>query len=116
MAKILKETTPLDVLRHCRELGLDTGLLASCLGVSGKTIGRWEKGAVEPGLSARRNLEKLEATYQVIKKLLRKKAWQTWLHSPNETLSGERPIELLRRGEIERVREALGMIEWGIYS
>lgn len=41
---------------------------------------------------------------------------KSWFQSPNETLGGERPAELLTRGELDQVRNVLGTLESGIYS
>ena len=116
MAKILDRTEPRQILRHCELLGLDAGLVASCLAVNPKTIQRWQDGSAQPNEAGLRALDKLEAIYQLAARLLKKDAVKTWFHAPNKTLGGERPTELLGRGELDQVRNVLGMLEWGIYS
>ena len=115
MPKTLNLPPPKTVLKHCGEFGLDRKALASCMAVNPKTIERWEEG-VEPGEGALRSLEKLEAIYLMASSLLKKGRMKTWFQSPNPSLSSEKPIELLSRGELDRVRNVLGMLEWGIYS
>lgn len=116
MGKILDRTEPRRILKHCEALGLNAGLLASCLAVNPKTIQRWQERSARPNGAALRALDKLETIYQLAARLLKKDAWKAWFESPNETLGGEPPVELLARGEIDRVRNVLGMLEWGIYS
>lgn len=116
MAKVLERTQPKQILKHCEALGLDSNLLASCLAVNPKTIQRWQEGSAQPNEGGLRALEKLEAIYQLAARLLKKDALKPWFQSPNETLGGERPADLLSRGELDQVRNVLGMLEWGIYS
>lgn len=116
MAKILERTEPKQILKHCGALGLDLGILASCLAVNPKTIQRWQDGVAQPNEGGLRALEKLEFIYQLAARLLKKDALKLWFQAPNETLGGERPTDLLSRGELDQVRNVLGMLEWGIYS
>lgn len=115
-AKALKKSSALEIITHCEMLGIDSRILSSCLAVNPKTIQRWIAGIAEPGESALRCLEKLEAVYQLAARLLRKDSWKGWFHSPNSTLGEESPVDLLSRGEVDQVRNVLGMLEWGIYS
>ena len=108
--------SPRVVVQHCEALGLDRKALASCLAVNVKTIERWQEGQSEPNETVLRLLEKLEGLYRLANRLLKKGSQPAWLHSPNEALGGTTPISLLVKGEIDPVRNALGMLEWGIYS
>lgn len=114
--KALKKSSTRKIIIHCEALGIDIKILSSCLAVNPKTIQRWRKGIAEPGESALRSLEKLETIYQLAARLLRKDSWKAWFHSPNHTLGEESPVDLLSRGEVNQVRNVLGMLEWGIYS
>lgn len=116
MSKVLERTEPKRILKHCEALGLDAGLLASCLAVNPKTIGRWQEGSARPNEAGLRALDKLEAICRLAGRLLKKDGLKAWFQAPNETLGGERPAELLARGELDQVRNVLGMLEWGIYS
>lgn len=116
MAKILDRAEPKQILKHCEALGLDTAILASCLAVNPKTIQRWQEGDAQPNEGGLRALEKLEAIYQLAARLLKQEGLKPWFQSPNETLGSERPADLLSRGELDQVRNVLGMLEWGIYS
>jgi uncharacterized protein (DUF2384 family) len=115
MTKMLERVEPKAVLHHCRELGLEPKTVSACLGVHAKTLQRWKDGSAQPGEGVWRMLEKLETICQTSLRLLKPGAGKTWFQTPNATLGGERPIELLRRGEIDQVRNVLGMLEWGIY-
>ncbi|MBI5407077.1 MAG: DUF2384 domain-containing protein [Nitrospirae bacterium] len=115
-ARTLKKSSALEIITHCEALGIDIKILSSCLAVNPKTIQRWREGLAEPGESALRSLEKLETVYQLAARLLRKDLWKAWFHSANQTLGEESPVDLLSRGEVDQVRNVLGMLEWAIYS
>lgn len=85
-------------------------------GANPKTVERWQEGSAEPNEAAWRNLEKLETLCQLSFRLLRESSLKPWFNAPNESLGGEKPMETLGRGEIDRVKNVLGMLEWGIYS
>ncbi|HZX49211.1 MAG TPA: MbcA/ParS/Xre antitoxin family protein [Nitrospirota bacterium] len=114
--KAHKKSSTLKIITHCEALGIDSKILSSCLAVNPKTIQRWREGIAEPGESASRSLEKLETVYQLAARLLGKDSWKDWFLSPNHTLGEESPVDLLSRGEVDQVKNVLGMLEWGIYS
>lgn len=116
MAKVLERTEPKRILKHCEELGLAPDLLASCLAVNPKTIQRWQEGNARPNEAGLRALDKLEAICRLAGRLLKKDAVKAWFQAPNKTLGEERPADMLARGELDQVRNVLGMLEWGIYS
>lgn len=116
MPNVLERTGPKWILKHCKEMGLDSSVLSACLAVHPKTIQRWDEGSAYPNEATLRSLEKLEAIYQTVVKLLDKQSVKVWFSATNQSLGGERPVDLLVRGEIEQVRNVLGMLEWGIYS
>jgi ribosome-binding protein aMBF1 (putative translation factor) len=107
---------PQQILEHCAALGLDSNILASCLAVNPKSVQRWQAGRAKPNAASLRALDKLDAIYQLAARLLKNDALNPWFQSPNETLGGERPLELLSRGELDQVRNVLGMLESGVYS
>ena len=103
MAETIDRAEPRRVLKHCEALGLDARTLASCLGVNPKTIQRWRDGSAQPNETGLRALEKLETIYRLAVRLLKKDGLRPWFQSPNATLGGERPAELLSRGELDQV-------------
>ena len=116
MAKLLDRTEPKQILRNCEAMGFDMRSIASCLAVHPKTILRWQEGTAQPNEAGLRVLDKLQAIHKLAARLLKRDALKMWFQTPNETLGGKRPIELLARGELDQVRNVLGMLEWGIYS
>ena len=114
--KVVERTNPQTILKQCELYGLTTAALASGLAVHPKTIERWREGGVDPNEAGRRRLEKLGAILRLAAGLLKPEACREWFHSPNQTLGGDRPLDVLSRGELDQVRNVLGLWQWGIYS
>ena len=115
-AKTVERLEPQQILENCAALGLDSSILASCLVVTPISLQRWQAGRAKPNAASLRKLDKLNAIYHLAARLLKNDAVKPWFQSPNETLGGERPLELLSRGEFDQVRNVLGMLESGVYS
>lgn len=116
MGKFAEKNEPDFVFRSWEGLGLDMKTMAACLAVNMKTIERWQKKQADPNEAALRSLEKLAAICDMANNLMKKDVREKWFRSPNPTLRGERPIDLLKRGEFDQVKNVLGMLEWGLYS
>lgn len=97
-----------------RVLQLSQESLARVLRVSSKTVQRWLKGTKprpRPELvQLARLVSMLEDTFPT------KEAVQSYLHYPNPSLSGEKPIELVVRGEYARIEADLQAIQEGVYA
>ena len=96
-------------------LGLSQEAFAQVLGVSLRTISRWEEGVTAPSPLARARLRLLVEIREKARRLFKGKEAEAWLRTPNPLLGGHAPLERLRTpGGIEEVRDLLGRIEWGI--
>ncbi len=97
------------------ELGLSQEALAQALGVSSRTVARWEGGAATPSPLALTRLRLLAEIREKARRLFKGKETEAWLRAPNPVLGGRPPLERLRApGGLEEVRDLLGRIEWGI--
>lgn len=97
-----------------RVLQLSQESLARVLDVSSKTVHRWLKGTKPKSSSELVQLSRLvsllEDTFPT------EGAIQNYLNRPNPSLSGERPLDLLMRGEYERIEADLNAIQEGVYT
>jgi putative toxin-antitoxin system antitoxin component (TIGR02293 family) len=96
-------------------LGLSQEAMAQALGVSSRTVARWEEGTASPSPLAMTRLRLLGEIREKARRLFKGKEAEAWLRTPNSVLGGRSPLEHLRapRG-LEEVRDLLGRIEWGI--
>ena len=99
--------------RAVRLLGVSQEMLSRILKVSGRTAHRWLKGT-RPRRT--RELERLLEVVALLQRALpNDEAIRSYLQHSNPALEGERPIEVLIRGEFERVTADLQAVEEGVY-
>ena len=96
-------------------LGLSQEALAQTLGVSSRTVTRWEVGAARPSPLALSRLRLLADISEKARRLFKGGEGEAWLRTPNPVLGGRVPLDCLRApGGLEEVRDLLGRIERGI--
>jgi hypothetical protein len=83
------------------------------LNVSARTAHRWLKG------TRPRRTQELERLLEVValleQTLPSDNAVRSYLYHANQTLRGEKPIDLLIRGEFDRVAADLQAVQEGVY-
>lgn len=93
--------------------GISQETLSRILKVSARTTHRWIKGA-RP--RRKPELEKLTRLMSLLEATLPSKASiSSYLHHPNPGFGGEKPLDLLLRGDFERVETDLLAIQEGVY-
>jgi len=91
--------------------------IAEVLGISRRTIQRWQQKQNVPSRTHLEQLEKLNELRFLLESVF--KDYDTalkWLWSPSPFFKGRTPISLLRKAEIDPVLEILASIESGAYS
>jgi transcriptional regulator with XRE-family HTH domain len=98
-----------------KKLGLSRRQFSRLTGYSERAIVNWEKGRTpdEPALRRITEIERLQARLsQVIKPAF----IAEWLSTPNEEFDGLKPLEVIERGEIDRLWDMIFYLESGIAS
>ncbi len=90
--------------------------MAHIIGVSTRTIARWENGENIPHELDLRRIRELHRIFEKMNGVIKEEKKGEWLRTPNEALGNKTPIETMEQGfagvmEVERL---LGKIEWGI--
>jgi CheY-like chemotaxis protein len=96
-----------------RLLGISQEVLGRVLNVSSRTVHRWLKGS-----RPRRNRElgRLLGIVTLLERTLpTTDAIHTYLQYPNPNLGGDRPIDVLTRGDFDRIESDLQAIQEGVY-
>jgi putative toxin-antitoxin system antitoxin component (TIGR02293 family) len=90
--------------------------MARILGVSSKTVVRWEGNESHPSSLARQRLSELQKVVKKMQGVIKRGKEAEWLNSPNEALGGKTPLEEMMSGPegIGEVLHLLGRLEWGI--
>lgn len=106
-----KGTTAVEDVR--RNLGLTRKLFSRLTGYSERAIASWEAGGKpdEPGLRRIRETERFQAK---LAEVIRPEEIPYWLDTPNEAFGGLKPLEVIERGEIDRLWNMIYYLESGV--
>lgn len=105
-----------DDVKELREaLGLTQEEFARMLGVSARTVSRWERGESEPTPLALRGIRRWQRLLARLQEVFTTEAVPQWLHLSNESLGGRTPFEVACTiGGEEEILNLIGRLEWGI--
>ena len=90
--------------------------VAQLLRTTPETISRWRGGKVEPQPRMRDSLLQLEWLIGELAELYSPQDAHLWLFAPHKMLGGERPVDLIERGETERVLQIIAQLKDGAYA
>jgi DNA-binding transcriptional regulator YiaG len=98
-----------------RKLGLTRKAFSRLTGYSERAIANWESGNApdEPGLRRIRETERFQAK---LAEVVRPDEIPHWLDTPNDAFDGLKPIEVIERGEIDRLWNMIFYLESGVAS
>jgi putative toxin-antitoxin system antitoxin component (TIGR02293 family) len=103
------------VIRRLRDaLGLSQEVLAGVLGVSVRTVVRWEREGDEPPPLERERLEWMAELVDVARTIMENEDVGPWFKTPKAALDGRRPVDLLGslRG-LQQIQRLLESTRWG---
>jgi len=105
-----------DEVKELREaLGLTQEELARLIGVSARTVSRWERGESEPTPLALRGIRRWQRLLARLEEAFKSESIPRWFHLPNESLGGRTPFEVACTvGGEEELLTLLGRLEWSI--
>jgi DNA-binding transcriptional regulator YiaG len=101
------------VLEVRRKLGLTRKVFSRLTGYSERAIANWESGEKpdEPGLRRIRETERFQAR---LAEAVRPEEIPAWLDTPNDAFDGLKPLEVIERGEIDRLWNMIFYLESGV--
>lgn len=109
---------PVAVRDKVRAVSSDLGgqaKLARMLGVSPSRVSRWLR-TDEPDPTNRRKVEGLEFVLSRLLEMYQRDSALKWLQGFNAHLGSQRPVDLLGRGRVAEVIEALEAEDTGAYA
>ncbi len=89
--------------------------LARFLNTTSRTVMRWKKEGIKPSLHHRERLEKIAYIDRRLRQVLKADTIEHWLHAYNDSLGGKRPIDLLAKGQYDKLLSAIAQLEEGIF-
>ena len=90
--------------------------VAELLGTTPQTVHRWRKAQADPQSSHLRRIVDLAFAAEELSELYQPDEARIWLYSRNRLLGGERPVDLISRGEIDPVLQAIAILKDGAYA
>jgi transcriptional regulator with XRE-family HTH domain len=113
--KVSKPPLPLSVNAVRDRLGVSRKLFSRLAGFSERAIADWEGGKTvsEPGL---RRIKELDRLRERLSEVVMEEAIPGWLDSPNEAFGGLKPLEVIERGEVDRLWTMIYHLESGVAS
>jgi hypothetical protein len=110
-----RHAQPLSVSTVRGRLGLSRKLFSRLAGFSERAIADWESGkpVSEPGL---RRIRELDRFRERLAEVVAAEAIPAWLDTPNAAFDGLKPLEVIERGEIDRLWNMIFYLESGLPS
>ena len=98
-----------------RALGLSQPEFAGFFPISTRTLVTMESGAkmTEPQL---RRLHELTRLTNALAEVIRKESLGRWLKEPNSAFDGLKPVEVIERGEVDRIWSMIFFLRSGVPS
>jgi putative toxin-antitoxin system antitoxin component (TIGR02293 family) len=97
-------------------LGLTNSQLANIIGVSESSLYRYKRADQAPSPRVQKKLSKLRELHQLLTSLFKNEsAYAEWLYSSVPLFDQQRPIDLIRKGELNEVISVLYTLQEGAY-
>jgi transcriptional regulator with XRE-family HTH domain len=97
------------------DLGVSRRIFARLTGYSERAIAGWEAGGSLSEPSRQRMLE-MHRLQEALARVIRAGRIAEWLDRPNEAFGGLKPLEVIERGEIDRLWRMVFELESGVAS
>jgi transcriptional regulator with XRE-family HTH domain len=103
------------VARIRKELALSRREFSRLTGYSERAIANWEGGRTpdEPALRRIKEIDRLRARLAGV---IKPAFIAEWLSTPNDEFDGLKPLEVIERGEVDRLWDMIFYLESGIAS
>ncbi len=96
--------------------GLSREKFSRLTGFSVRALAGWESGAQKPGEQARLRLTEMERLLASLSKVIRAVAVAEWFDTPNPAFEGLKPLEVVERGQVDRLWRMIFYLESGVAS
>ena len=97
------------------EFGLTRKTLARMTGLSERTLVTWEAGG-SLNEAGKRSLASVERLLRALAEVIRREAIAAWLEQPNEGFGNLKPLEVMERGEVDRLWRMIYFVGSGTVS
>ncbi|MGJ3241636.1 MAG: antitoxin Xre/MbcA/ParS toxin-binding domain-containing protein [Opitutales bacterium] len=98
--------------RFCKRYHLIRPDLTRLTGYSLRSVDKWAGGEI-PGGPARKQLTELTRLFDALCEIMDPESIGQWLKTPNQAFEGSTPIQVIERGETDRIWRMIHLIESG---
>ena len=95
-----------------KDYGVQMGLLPRLSGFSLRSIANWSAGE-KPSGPARQRLTELNRLFKALEKIVDRKSIGGWLIQPNSAFEGSTPLQVVERGESDRLWQMIHQLGSG---
>lgn len=99
----------------CEKGNLKHKDIAMLLNTNPETVSRWNQGRNSPQPNAEQTLLILEFIIDQLSSLYAPNEARLWVFSPQKMLGGDSPAELIKEGDIKKVRSFVNQLVDSIY-
>ena len=96
--------------------GLSREKFSRLSGFSVRGLANWEAGVQKPGEQARLRLAELDRLQQALARVVGPEAMGEWLDAPSPAFDGLKPLEVIERGQVDRLWQMIFLVESGAPS
>jgi len=97
-------------------LGLSRALFSRMVGASERSVASWETGRGPSSRAALQAVGHARRIYETASRVMKPAYVGTWLVTPLDVFGGLKPLEVIERGEYDRVWKELHIWESGTYA
>ena len=90
--------------------------MAELLGTTAQTVHRWRKAQADPQSTHLRRILDLAFVAEELSELYEPDEARVWLYSRNRLLGGQRPVELISKGDVDTVLQVIAVLKDGAYA
>jgi DNA-binding transcriptional regulator YiaG len=101
-----------DVRRLSRTYNLSNEAVSRVTGASPRTVSYWNAG-VAPQRSSAQKLREVTRLFDALSDIIKAKAIGPWLQRPNDAFEGSTPLQVMERGENDRLWRMIWQIREG---
>jgi hypothetical protein len=94
------------------KFGLRQDVLSRMTGFSVRAVAGWARGE-KPSAPVRRALTEMDRLLDSLSRLMKPKEVGKWLKEPNAAFDGSTPVQVIERGQIDRIWRMLYFVEAG---
>jgi len=100
------------VRRITAKYGLRQETLSRMTGFSVRSVAEWS-GGKEPSAPAKRAFSEMDRLLDALSRLMQPKEVGKWLKEPNPAFDGSTPLQVIERGQSDRIWRMLYFVESG---